>query len=313
MKLEAGVRTELTVAREKAPYGYFLTNGTQDVLLHYSETTRPVSVGERVEVFLFRDSEDRLAATMKTPLLVLNEVGLLAVADVHRRLGCFLDLGLGKHVLLPAAELPEEQALRPQVGDRVYVRLDRDKEGRLLARAAREEDLKPLMVRAPQDWQNRTVEAIVYKTLQMGSFVVCDAGVLGFGVFGMIHADERTEPLRVGRKLTARVIHVREDGRVNLSMRKAKEVGRIEDADRILAYLRSRPNGAMPYSDQTPADIVTAKFNISKSAFKRALGKLMKEGRVVQKENWTYLSESELRAAGGSAAEPPNRCEEQER
>jgi hypothetical protein len=315
MRLEAGTTAALTVARERPPHGYVLTNGSEDVLLPYAETTRPVQVGERLNVFLFHDSDDRPAATMKTPHLALNEVGLLTVEDVHRRLGCFLDIGIGKHVLLPASELPEDPSLRPQVGDRVYVRLDRDKAGRLLARAAREEDLRPITVRAPYDWKNRTVDAIVYKTLRMGSFVVCDAGVLGFGVLGFIHASERTEPLRVGRKLAARVVYVREDGRVNLSLRKAKEIGRIEDADRILAYLRSRPNGAMPYSDKTPADLIAAKFNISKSAFKRALGKLMKDGLIVQKENWTYLSETVPNSPNGARASgrPSERDEEQER
>lgn len=293
MRLEAGHKVSLEVAREVAPYGYFLTGGEQDVLLHYSEATAPIREGEYVEVFLYHDSEDRLAATQKKPALLLGEVGLLEVADINTRLGCFLDMGLGKQLLLPSKELSELEELRPRVHDHVYVRLDQDKQGRLLARTAREEDLQPLVVRAPMEWKNREVEAIVYKTLQMGTFVICQAGVLGFGVMGMIHADERTEPLRVGRKLTARVTHVREDGRVNLSMRKLKQEGRIEDADRILAYLQERPNGSMPYSDETPADVIAAKFQMSKSAFKRALGKLMKEGKIEQKVSWTYLKEDE--------------------
>lgn len=293
MRLQAGCKVSLKVAREVAPYGYFLTSDEQDVLLHYSETAAPLREGETVEVFLYHDSEDRLAATQKKPALLLGEIGLLEVADVNPRLGCFLDMALGKQLLLPTRELPEIEALRPRVGDRVYVRLDQDKQGRLLARTAREEDLQPLVVRAPMEWKNREVEAFVYKTLQMGTFVICQAGVIGFGIMGMIHADERTEPLRVGRKLTVRVTHVREDGRVNLSMRKPKQEGRIEDADRILAYLQERPNGSMPYSDETPADVITAKFHMSKSAFKRALGKLMKEGKIVQKVSWTYLKENE--------------------
>lgn len=193
MRLEAGTKACLTVMRERQPYGYFLSNGKQDVLLHVSELNgHTVNIGDEIEVFLFYDSEDRLAATLKTPLVQVGEVGLLEVKDVHPRLGCFLDMGLSKHVLLPLRELSELEHLRPRVGDRVYIRLDRDKQGRLLARGAREQDLAPLVVPAPGDWKNRTVEAIVYKTLQMGSFVICDAGVLGFGVMGFIHDSERT-------------------------------------------------------------------------------------------------------------------------
>jgi predicted RNA-binding protein (virulence factor B family) len=107
----------------------------------------------------------------------------------------------------------------------------------------------------------------------------------------MVHEKERTRPLRLGERVSVRVVFVREDGRVNLSMRQLKQIGRVEDADRILAFMRERPNGAMPYSDETPADVIASKFGISKAAFKRALGKLMKEGLVTQQGSWTHLSE----------------------
>lgn len=97
--------------------------------------------------------------------------------------------------------------------------------------------------------------------------------------------------LRLGEEVKVRVTLVREDGRVNLAMSPRKEVGRDEDADRLIAFLKERPGGGMPYSDATPPDIIKQRFGISKSAFKRAMGKLMKEGLVTQKENWTYLVE----------------------
>jgi hypothetical protein len=290
-RLEAGTVAKLTVAREVPPNGFFLTNGVRDVLLHYSEATEPIKPGDVVDVFLFHDTDDRLAATMKKPLIRLGEIGLLEVADVHPRLGCFLEIGLGRQLLLPASELPDAKELRPRPGDRVYVKLAHDRQGRMLAKPAGEKELAPLAVRAPQTWKNEWVDATVYKPLQMGTFVLCDAGVLGFGVIGMIHEQERTRPLRLGERVNVRVVFVREDGRVNLSMRPLKQVGREEDAERILAFLRERPNGAMPYSDETPADIIMAKFGISKSAFKRALGKLMKDGAIEQRGSWTHLKE----------------------
>lgn len=290
-RLEAGTVAKLTVAREVPPNGFFLTNGVRDVLLHYSEATEPVKPGDVVDVFLFHDTDDRLAATMKKPLIRLGEIGLLEVADVHPRLGCFLEIGLGRQLLLPASELPEAKELRPRPGERVYVKLAHDRQGRMVAKPAGEKELAPLAVRAPQTWKNEWVDVTVYKPLQMGTFVLCDAGVLGFGVIGMIHEQERTRPLRLGERVNVRVVFVREDGRVNLSMRPLKQVGREEDAERILAFLRERPNGAMPYSDETPADIIMAKFGISKSAFKRALGKLMKDGAIEQRGSWTHLKE----------------------
>ncbi|MNW04068.1 hypothetical protein D3C71_2000990 [compost metagenome] len=86
--------------------------------------------------------------------------------------------------------------------------------------------------------------------------------------------------MRVGEEVKVRVTHVREDGRVNLSMKQLKQIGRDEDSERLLEMLRQREGGGMPYSDQTPADIIAKRFGISKAAFKRALGKLMKEGLV---------------------------------
>lgn len=290
MSLIAGTVLSLLVSREVSPYGYFLSGGTQDVLLHYSELTREVKPGDTVEVFLFYDTEDRLAATMKKPFLTLGELALLEVADVHPRLGCFLEMGLGRQLLLPIRELPELRELHPKVGDRVYVIMEHDKQGRLRAKLAGEQELAPLCFHAPESWKDEWKEAIVYKPLQMGTFVIVDGGVLGFGAIGMVHASERPRMLRLGEQVKVRVAFVREDGRVNLSMAARKEIGMGEDAERILSYLESRPGGGMPYSDATAPDLIKQRFGISKSAFKRALGKLMKEGKVTQSENWTYLA-----------------------
>jgi hypothetical protein len=298
MSLQAGSVVTLEVAREVSPYGYFLTDGTGNVLLHYSEASGTVQPGDRVDVFLFHDTEDRLAATMKRPLLRMGEVGLLEVADVHPRYGCFLEMGLGRQLLLPVGELPELPELRPAAGDQVYVRMAHDRRGRLVAKPAGEEELAALCFHAPASWRNQWLEARVYKPLQMGTFVICEGGVLGFGAIGMIHESERTRLLRLGEKVRVRVTYVREDGRVNLSMRERKEASRESDAERIYTFLKERPNGAMPYSDETPADLIRQRFQISKSAFKRALGKLIKEDKVYQQGSWTYLKAADHQDPG---------------
>jgi uncharacterized protein len=292
--LEAGTVVTLRVGKELAPYGYFLTDGEQEVLLHYTQVVGEVRVEDDLDVYLYHDSQDRLSATMKHAFLKLGEVGLLEVVDIHPRFGSFLEMGLGRHLLLPFREQPELKELRPIIGDKVYVVLSHDRQGRLIAKLAGEDELVPLAFHAPTAWKNQWVTARVYKPLQLGSFVVCEGGILGgFGAIGMIHSTERTELLRLGQQVQVRVIFVREDGRANLSMRPLKEVGRDEDADTILEYLMVQPNKAMPYSDETSVEIIMEKFKISKSAFKRALGKLMRNGLIVQKENWTYLKQAE--------------------
>jgi predicted RNA-binding protein (virulence factor B family) len=291
MSLQAGTIVPAEVAREVPPNGYFLHCDEREVLMPYSEAARKMEIGERVDVFIYHDSQDRLAATMKQPLLTFGELGLLEVVDVNQRLGCFLEIGLGRNVLLPMSELPESPELRPHVGDKVFVVLENDKQGRMIARTAGEQELSGKTFAAPASWKNNWVEARVYKVLQMGAFVVCDGGVVGFGVIGLIHRDEQSRILRLGEQVRVRVTFVREDGRVNLSMKEFKKAGRVQDADLLLEFLKERPNGAMPYSDETPADIISKRFGMSKAAFKRALGKLMKDGLVEQKGSWTHLRE----------------------
>ncbi|RCW49387.1 CvfB family protein [Paenibacillus prosopidis] len=308
MSFVAGTTQTLRVTREVSPYGYFLSDGESDVLLHYTELvgSKP-KIGDEVEAFLFYDSEDRLAATMKKPFLQLDELARLQVADVHPRLGCFLEMGLGRHLLLPLSELPESIDYRPLPGDEVFVVMKHDKIGRLIAKIAYEEELSKLVFPAPASWNNQWVEGWVSKTLQLGSFVIIDGGVVGFGAYGLIPSSERTRPLRLGERVSARVTFIREDGRVNLSMAQRKEIGRVEDADRILAFIKERPGGGMPYSDQTDAEIIKQKFGISKGAFKRAIGKLMREGLVTQKGSWTYLAQGpEAEAAGQSVQQTDN-------
>ncbi|BBH21340.1 hypothetical protein Back11_26850 [Paenibacillus baekrokdamisoli] len=302
MTLIPGTIQKLKLAREVSPYGYFLTDGESEVLMHYTEIVghRP-KVGEEYDVFIFFDSEDRIAATMKTPLIMLGEVARLAIADIHPRIGAFLEMGLGRQLLLPLSEQPELKELRPKRGDEVHVILAQDKIGRLVAKVAFEEELSELAFRAPSSWHNTWVEGWVTKTLKIGSFIMIDGGVLGFGAYGFIPAEDRTRLLRLGERVRARVTFVREDGRVNLSMNQRKEVGRLEDSDRILAFLRERPGGAMPYSDETQADTIKQKFGISKGAFKRAIGKLMREGIVTQEGSWTKLNPEHQ--AGTDAAE----------
>ncbi|WP_274651979.1 S1 RNA-binding domain-containing protein [Paenibacillus humicola] len=300
MSLIAGTIQKLRVAREVPPYGFFLTDGDSEVLMHYTEIIdKKPKPGAEVDVFLYFDSEDRPAATMKKPLITLGDVARLAVADLHPRIGAFLEMGLGRQLLLPMSEQPEAKELRPQRGDEVYVTLAHDKAGRLVAKTASEEQLAKLAFRVPSAWRHTWVEGWVTKTLKLGSFVLIDGGVIGFGAMGLIPESERSHPLRLGERARARVTFVREDGRVNLSMVPPKEVGRVEDADRILAFLEERPGGRMPYSDETPADIIKQKFGISKSAFKRAVGKLMRDGRAKQLGGWTELVQAE-EAAGAS-------------
>ncbi|QQE73869.1 DNA-binding protein [Brevibacillus composti] len=280
--LQAGMQLAMTVEREIEP-GYFLRAGEDEVFLHRREAERRLSPGDEVDVFLYHDHENRLAATMEQPYVGLNEYGWLEVVDSMPQMGVFLDNGIGKDLLLFVDDLPKLKFEWPRIGDRLLVSLKRDKLGRLLAKPVTEEEINKIAVPAPDSAHNQWVEGTVYKVIKDGAFLFTDDEYVMF-----VHREEMTEPLRLGQSVRCRVSYVREDGRINGSMRVRKEVQYGEDADKLLAYLTQR-GGAMPYTDDTQPDVIREKFAMSKSAFKRALGKLMKERRVEQADGWTRL------------------------
>lgn len=125
----------------------------------------------------------------------------------------------------------------------------------------------------------------VYNVTDEGAFVLTEDNYLGF-----IHQSEQEMALKQGMSVEGRVVFVRADGRVNLSLKPLKEISRVVDADKILNYLRNR-NGSMPFNDSSPPDVIKERFGISKAAFKRAVGKLLKDGLVEKKEGWIILKE----------------------
>jgi len=285
--LQAGMILKMRVARKKE-IGYFLTDGREEVFLHRNEADGPLESGEEVEVFLYHDHEDRLAATMDMPYVGLDEYGWLEVVDLSSRMGIFLDNGINKHLLVFIDDLPKLRDEWPRPGDRLLVTIKQDPKGRMLAKPVTEAEVGQIAVPADQTMKNKQVEGTVYKVIQAGAFLLTDEDHILF-----IHRDEMTERLRLGQSVRCRVSFVREDGRLNGSMRERKEVQYGEDAEKLLRYLINR-DGAMPYTDDTPADVVREKFEMSKSSFKRALGKLMKERRVEQVDGWTKLIDNQV-------------------
>ncbi|MEM5794921.1 MAG: S1-like domain-containing RNA-binding protein [Bacillota bacterium] len=280
--LEPGQTYTLPVVRA-AEFGVFLDAGTgqsaDDILLHKEQQTGPVKVGEPVEVFLYRDPRGRLTATMRLPKVKQGDLTRLKV-EAATKMGIFLDMGTDKGLLLPFAEMKG----RPKPGERIWVEVYRDKSGRLAATMEIEGLLNKQSKPATALKRGDQVTGTVFEQTEDGSFLWTEQEHIAF-----LHKDERTRELRIGDDLTVRVIFIREDGRLNVSMRPVKEEGRVIDADVILNYLQQRESGRMPYADNSPPDVIKDRFGISKAAFKRALGKLIKEGLVEQKEGWTYL------------------------
>jgi predicted RNA-binding protein (virulence factor B family) len=282
----AGTHATLTID-EKVDYGYFLTDGEERVLLHKSEVIGEIEVGEKIEVFLVVDAQDRLYATMKKPLITEGTYAWVDVVDVVDDMGAFVNIGLSKDALVAKDHLPFLREVWPEAGDKLFCTLKVSGNGRFFARLATEEIVEPFFKEADRSVFNKEITGTVYRMIVAGSFILTEEGYKGF-----IHSSQRTVEPRLGETVTGRVIDVKEDGTVNVSLLPRKHEALGGDSERIYAYMQER-GGAMPFTDKSDPDDIKERFQLSKGAFKRALGHLMKQDRVYQKDGWTYFKEQQ--------------------
>ncbi|MBS6029011.1 MAG: S1 RNA-binding domain-containing protein [Negativicoccus succinicivorans] len=281
--LKENTLVTLKVART-GEMGAFLDAGTgntsDDILLHHDQQTTSVEEGDLVDVFLYHDPKGRLTASMRLPRI---QPGQIAYAEViqRTRFGAFVDLGTERGIFLPFAEMKGNL----QEGDRVWVRLYEDKSGRLAV--SMDVGLAMQSIAKPSEGIERgdEVTAAIYNITADGALGITPQKYLVF-----IHRDEWDHTILVGEMVKARVTFVRADGRLNASLRAQKETAIATDAATILAYLEAR-GGVMPYTDKSDPTVIRRQFNLSKSAFKRALGHLMKQGKITQDNVQTRLVE----------------------
>jgi uncharacterized protein len=285
MKLQAGTVMSLTVDRE-AEFGYFLTNGTEDVLLHKSEINRPLAEEEMIEVFLYQDHQGRLAATTVIPTINLGTYKWVKVVSKNRRLGAFVDIGIKKDMLVSLDELPKVYGLWPEEGDWLYCTLTLDKKGRLFAKLAGHEQFIEISRDAEEEMFNKDFTGTVYEAMGEGSFFISEDSIMGF-----VHKSEWKKEPRLGEKIQGRIIEIKEDRSINASLLPRKQERLGDDAEKIYAFIEEH-NGEIPYWDKTDPEVIKETFHMSKAAFKRAMGRLIKEGKVYQQDGSTYIKES---------------------
>ncbi len=283
-KYKPGDVVDLKVVRANDD-GAFLDGGTgntsDDILLHKLQQTEPVKVGDVVKVYLYLDPSKRMTASMKLPKMREGQLGYVRVLSVTRD-GGFVDIGAERGVFLPYSQMRGHVS----EGQLVWVKLYRDKSGRPAVTMRVEDDMVKASKPAVDAKVGDKVTGTIYNILPEGFFLFTNERYIAF-----LHRSEVPGGrLDFGQQITARITYVREDGRINVSMREQKENALVSDAETIYEFLQSR-NGRMPYCDSTPTDIIKQKFGISKAAFKRALGHLMKEGKIRQEDGWTYLNE----------------------
>ncbi len=272
---QLGRKQELFVVK-MVDFGVYLgeeVNAGMDdrVLLPKKQVPGNIQPGDKIEVFLYKDSKDRIIATTKMPKLMVGEVGLLTVSQVTR-IGAFLNWGLEKDILLPY----KEQTKKVFEGEEVLVALYIDKSKRLAATMNVYEYLDTDSEYRKDDM----VTGIVYQmSEEYGAFVAVDNHYSA-----LIPKREIFGEVRVGDTVKARVTSVKADGKLDLSIREKAYIQIEKDAQKILTIIDSF-DGVLPFTDRANPEVIKRETQMSKNEFKRAIGNLLKKGKIEIREN----------------------------
>ncbi|MGB3259611.1 CvfB family protein [Paenisporosarcina sp.] len=263
---------------------WILSNGEIEVPINGSEAPEGVQEGDTIKVFLFKDRRGNLSATSTLPHITKGTYGWARVIKMDEREGAVVDIGSSREVIVKPSDLPLLKELWPKTGDHLYMTLRTDFHGDLFGRLATEDRVAETFVEAPTSVMNENLKARAYRLLPIGSFFI--SVPQGYRVF-VHHTEQMAEP-RLGEEVDVRVIGVKEDGSLNGSMLPRKQERLMDDAETLYRYLQD-VGGKMPFTDKSTPDEIYDMFNLSKASFKRALGKLMKEKKIEQKDGWTLV------------------------
>ena len=264
---------KLKAVRE-SDFGIFLDAGTgntsDDILLHKNQQTSEIKIGDIVDVFLYLNPQKKLTASMKIPKMRVGQIARLKVVNKSSD-GIYLDVGAERGIFMPFAE----QIGRPEVGEIVWAKLYTDKSGRLATSMKVSDEIRRASKPAKNLRRGDRVKGAIYNITEAGAFIFTEERYIAF-----ITQKDIPRKLKCGEIVEARVTFVREDGRIDVSLREQKEYAQHSDANKILKFMRENPETIL--SDKTDPQKIYALFKISKAAFKRAIGHLLKK-RLIEK------------------------------
>lgn len=266
--LELGKKQKLIVIK-KVDFGVYLAEeaGSQDkVLLPKKEVPQGIEIGMVLEVFLYKDSKDRLISTTREPGVELGGLAVLEVKEVAK-IGAFLDWGLEKDLMLPF----KQQTRRVRAGEKVLVSLYVDKSSRLCATMNVYEYLR---TDSPYKVDDHVTGTVYQTSENFGVFVAVDNQYSA-----LIPKRDASGNYRVGDVVEARVTRVKEDGKLDIATRDKAYLLIDEDAEAIMSVIEEF-SGVLPFNDKASPEVIKREFGLSKNAFKRGVGRLLKEGRI---------------------------------
>ena len=269
--IKLGEMQELEVAK-KVDIGLYLKSEDNEkpedrVLLPIKQVSADTKIGDKINVFVYRDSKDRIIATVKRPKIVMGEIAYLKVVEMSR-IGAFLNWGLEKDLFLPFKEQVDDIKLNGEYMVGLYI----DKSGRLCATMNL---FKVLRTDSPYK-VNDVVKGTVFSLKRgLGAMVAVDGKYLG-----LIHEGEILKPVRPGQSIEVRVSNVKEDGKLDLSFKDAPKLQIDKDGEKIIKAL-ARSKGTLPLNDDSSPEEINRVLGMSKSSFKKAAGRLMKRKIII--------------------------------
>ena len=281
--IKLGEIQELEVAK-KVDIGVYLKSEANEkpedrILLPIKQVPENTNVGDKIKVFVYRDSNDRMIATVKRPKIVMGEITYLKVVEMSK-IGAFMNWGLEKDLFLPFKEQVDDIKLNGEYMVGLYI----DKSDRLCATMNL---FNVLRTDSPYK-VNDIVKGTVFSLKRgLGAMVAVDGKYLG-----LIHEGEILKPLHSGEEVEVRVSNVKEDGKLDLSLKDAPRLQIDKDGEKILKAL-IRSNGSLPLNDDSSPEEITKLLGMSKSSFKKAAGRLMKRNVVIMTKSGIKMLEND--------------------
>lgn len=278
--LDFGRVNTLRLDRFAVPGAYLMAEDGSDVLLPNQYVTDDMQIDDRLEVFVYTDSEDRPVATTERPSAMRDEFGFFTVVDVAA-FGAFVDWGLPKDLLVPK----NRQKTPFKVGEKRFLRVVKDEQSDRLVGVER---ISKYLSHSPRGYHpNKAVKLLFIAKTPMGFKVIVDDTYEG-----LVYANEIFEPVEVGDSRNGFVKQVRGDGNFDVSLQPVGKGARTDnDREKVLAPLEAA-GGSLPYNSKSDADLIVNTFGLSKKAFKRVLVQLQESGHIEVKETGIYLKKA---------------------
>lgn len=266
---------------KQVDFGIYLAEdmeGETRVLLPKKQVPKNLETGDKLRVFLYKDSQDRLIATTAAPALTLGTLAPLRVKEVGS-IGAFLDWGLEKDLFLPYKEMTAQV----KEGDEILVTLYIDKSKRLCASM---KGLYDLLSQDSDYEKDEMVSGRVYEfSDNFGTFVAVDDRYSA-----RIPVSEDNSFLHIGDVIEAKITAVKPDGKLDLTLREPAYIQMDTDSQKIYDLIESY-SGVLPFTEKASPEVIKRETGLSKAAFKRAVGRLYKERKIVLEDGKICLND----------------------